>query len=769
LAKSALRRFRRNGAALDPNNELHVSAYMMCRRLHERPTPQQVLTAIASRNEHHAQGMGMEQDAWLVPKANFPSGELPQWIIDEGLLTEEEVQAQWTIQGEPVDFANNWVVDSCIKRSALGKFVKRIFMFQKMTTNMVVAEHRERQEDSGQEDSPQRPRRTTRRHTSAESAASDRAAPAPRAAPALGDALPPTARETLLAERDAEVVVDPEAQEMLQLTTNIKAAARAGNWHSPDPSVAGTVSFWVAQAINSLPDAPAAPAPKAAEAPAEVTESTQDMLREGICGYLEKLAMRSPCYEHIHMLVELFDKLLAKGCARPELLDGLRALSKHDLLDSAVVELKGVPLLKVMGFFASALYLDFEGYRAVALLGAARKAATAEERQRRLTAALAACKNLKGEESAVVGDVAKAHSMFSDEVPLLDRIKFALEDDKHREARLAFADDWAGDTTNAAPEKEEDGKLKEMQVVPWAAIRYFGAPADSLTQVSFECFLFGGALVHQTGIWSKQLPNKTACAAWELAAKMRAACGGCSCAPKVEIIVQAALGERTKNIFWDTGLDANKAAAEFPACHLELLTCALTKYFLHSHKREKQWLTSLREQQVAAEERAAEAKKKAREDMGDASEEEPPSSAASRARPRAAPALGTLELMHSVDDIVYVRGRGQTKLLQGSRGRVTHADKRRCTVVLETGPSKGETRLFTHASLFCEPAGAASGAAASAPSEKRKAAATAPDDAPVQPAKVQKKLSANVFKGQLFNQSDEGEEGNSAHAAGSAE
>jgi len=256
------------------------------------------------------------------------------------VLTEDEIREKWTTKGdEPVDFASNWVVDCVAQRHLLGKSVKRVFLEQKTSTSMPVPGAGAAA--SGEDDNAplnRKQRRAPRRHTSAESAP-ESCADAQERAPER--AAEPSTREEVLADLVPLEVADHEAEEMKQLTQNIKAAAKAGNWYSTDPAVCGTVAFWVKQVLNSLSPS-AARAPGAAEAPnaadeqaaaaPEVSDNKQ-MLKEGLCSYLEQLACKHASFSHLQKIVELIDQLVTKGCKAPELLQAMRALTQKSLVE----------------------------------------------------------------------------------------------------------------------------------------------------------------------------------------------------------------------------------------------------------------------------------------------------------------------------------------------------------------------------------------------------------------------------------------------------
>jgi len=568
-ARVCLRRFRREtgSADIDPLNRDHLAAYLLCKQVTSRPTPAMVLQTIRHRYAKDTRGVGVQTDIWLVPKVNFPDG-VPEWLQADGLLDQEDVKKHFTIDCDELDFSAFWVVDGGIPRHWLGLWVKRAFMYAKSAQEMlaVTPEPAEPAEAEYLEvadgDEPPATRRRLTRNVSAASAESGgrgaqgggsgargsgaAAAPqgsGPRALAIQGGVPGPRAlapqgsnprvpapqarnacRAAVLAEVAEEATDDPEAEEMLALMENVKKAAKSGSWHSKSAGVSGTVSFWCRQLLNSL-DSEGAPQPAAAEAlqaaagapeaaaagapreAAEAPQSKQALLKQGFLPFLARLLVKNSCYNDLGALVEVFDGLVSKGCAKAEYQEAFRALARHDILDGGVVVVKGMSLSKVMSFFDSPLYRDFEQKRLEALLDAAMSAPNLDLRQKRLTALTEAAKSefLKAN-AATVAKVTMATSMFSPEVPALERVRYALEDEKARSERLQFATSWrcdGGQGGSSAP----GGSGAQLGHVPWAAVRSFAEQTSAPPRVSFQEWLLAGTLVSQTGVWRKEFPT----------------------------------------------------------------------------------------------------------------------------------------------------------------------------------------------------------------------------------------------------------------------
>ena len=73
-AKRALQRFRNNGHLLDPDNEDHVTAYLVTSQPMGRVTPRKIRLYLKASEQHMEHGSQSYMKYWCVPKANFPDG-----------------------------------------------------------------------------------------------------------------------------------------------------------------------------------------------------------------------------------------------------------------------------------------------------------------------------------------------------------------------------------------------------------------------------------------------------------------------------------------------------------------------------------------------------------------------------------------------------------------------------------------------------------------------------------------------------------------------
>ena len=72
--KGALRRFKREGQPLDPNNPQHCAAYAACRLGMHRVSPEKVLQYLEDAKHGEEHGASCSQRMWAVPRENFPHG-----------------------------------------------------------------------------------------------------------------------------------------------------------------------------------------------------------------------------------------------------------------------------------------------------------------------------------------------------------------------------------------------------------------------------------------------------------------------------------------------------------------------------------------------------------------------------------------------------------------------------------------------------------------------------------------------------------------------
>ena len=89
-ACSALKRFKKEGHPLDPNNEAHIAAYQFILAVSGRPDPKKVvahLNLTVNKLEHSSE---TTLKYWGVPKENFTEG-LPE-DIKPAEKTKEELE-----------------------------------------------------------------------------------------------------------------------------------------------------------------------------------------------------------------------------------------------------------------------------------------------------------------------------------------------------------------------------------------------------------------------------------------------------------------------------------------------------------------------------------------------------------------------------------------------------------------------------------------------------------------------------------------------------
>ena len=87
----ALRRWKRDGAAIDPHNPLHTAAYNLVRNNTKRPRVDQVLAVLASQRAEHSSGSKLSASFHLVPRSNFPAMNIPP-EVRTWMITEEELR-----------------------------------------------------------------------------------------------------------------------------------------------------------------------------------------------------------------------------------------------------------------------------------------------------------------------------------------------------------------------------------------------------------------------------------------------------------------------------------------------------------------------------------------------------------------------------------------------------------------------------------------------------------------------------------------------------
>ena len=121
MAENALRKYRRDGTDVDPQNVDQVNAYIALRRTNSRCNAEQFVAYFKSLENKVTHGAGATQVFWAVPKCNFVNG-LPDRI-------ERFRKAADACDGFIVDHEHYWVVDQCITQPELGGDVYPIHKF----------------------------------------------------------------------------------------------------------------------------------------------------------------------------------------------------------------------------------------------------------------------------------------------------------------------------------------------------------------------------------------------------------------------------------------------------------------------------------------------------------------------------------------------------------------------------------------------------------------------------------------------------------------
>ena len=118
---AALRRWQRDGVAIDPKSEAHIAAYRLARQTHDRPRADQVLAIIESQRVQHKSAANLTSDFWLVPRCNFPDGlpaDLKKWSMSEA-----ELRKSFQVPKD-TDFGQSFILDGGCARQGLGRGVK---------------------------------------------------------------------------------------------------------------------------------------------------------------------------------------------------------------------------------------------------------------------------------------------------------------------------------------------------------------------------------------------------------------------------------------------------------------------------------------------------------------------------------------------------------------------------------------------------------------------------------------------------------------------
>lgn len=334
---AALRRWQREGVAVDSKNATHIAAYRLARQANDRPRSEHVLAIIASQELEHRSGAKISSDFLLVPRGNFPTGlptDIAMWHVSEA-----DIRSGYQVP-QDVDFGTAWIVDAGCPRSGLGRGVKTI-SFQEILARVSRAGV-----DACGSGEPVPPS-PVELPAVAPPESGDLVAPGTAAsAPGSVDSValvaaastpgsdtggPPSKRARVLrmmGSDDGITAEELEAASWEQLLGKVRSAARLGQMFSTDPGASGTVHFWSNQVLGSLT--------LARQAGAAGKEGQLSMLEQHFPAYLLKVARkktknnhppRNPnipevlysnkCYAALRHFVPLLTQFEQLGCQMP--------------------------------------------------------------------------------------------------------------------------------------------------------------------------------------------------------------------------------------------------------------------------------------------------------------------------------------------------------------------------------------------------------------------------------------------------------------------
>ena len=125
-----LRRWQ--GSGIEPNNRVHIQAYMLARETSERPTKEMVLDIINSNKQESTSSSSLSADFWIIGRAGVTG--TPDWL-KEWQVTEAELRENYQIPAE-VDLSEAYVLDGGCPRQVLGKGARRITFKEQMSTRL---------------------------------------------------------------------------------------------------------------------------------------------------------------------------------------------------------------------------------------------------------------------------------------------------------------------------------------------------------------------------------------------------------------------------------------------------------------------------------------------------------------------------------------------------------------------------------------------------------------------------------------------------------
>ena len=122
-----LRRWQ--GSGIEPNNRVHIQAYMLARETSETPTKEMVLDIINSNKTESTSSSSLSADFWIIGRGGVTG--TPDWL-KEWQVTEAELRENYHIPAE-VDLSEAYVLDGGCPRQVLGKGARRITFKEQMS------------------------------------------------------------------------------------------------------------------------------------------------------------------------------------------------------------------------------------------------------------------------------------------------------------------------------------------------------------------------------------------------------------------------------------------------------------------------------------------------------------------------------------------------------------------------------------------------------------------------------------------------------------
>jgi len=721
VAQVALRRYKREGHDCDPLDRDHQMAYTLCRQVSAAPRAREVMAAIASQTLQHQRSLSVGMSHWVVPKSNF-GGSAPEWLA-KSIHSREHLLANFGLGQEQLQVPDAaWIVDGGVRRNKLGLNVGTVNFDQSMAQRMTTS----RSQQGALADAPGGGAPSSAARGSGAPRGSDEAegggsgvaegGGAPSGV-ALGGGAPPETqaakRQRVMRRVESDEGEDPELDNLTSFVDKVDAAAEAGLWYSAESTSMKTVHFWCVQLLDTLP---------LQEGTAERQSAEQQklaLLKAKFPRHLQRLVVGSPCFRALGKLAEIFDQLEAAGCPAAPLKSAFRALSEFDLTSRSAVDFKasGAPFKKRLELLSSPLMKDFQVNRVEVLLAAGCLAPTAERREEVLTTLRLVVREVEPE-AAILVDAKMADAMFSRQVPLVERVKYALADPAHRAARLRLAVTWGecGGQALASGGALTGGRAPEVQsTVPWRAVRYIAELGEPPASMAFDELLQGASLIAEAGLLQrKALGNPLAFAAAEFCVALQQLGERCAdCKTQLCALRQSAVACRLKATRWQCADDGCGA----PSCHAREVLPKVEKLLAGASSGKPEWLKRLRQQveeqnkereaaaakalALAAEARSLEnALQQTDAQLAAATEAEAAALCAAergaavrtRAAERPSAARQSAPRRCAQGDVVRLTGTGKNKALDGCTATVQKATAGTCSVKVLDGNCAGEVR-----------------------------------------------------------------------------